>query len=387
MGVQCTDVRQHPDGVTATLVGPSGETELLSCEYLVACDGINSRVRRLLGLEQDESDYAGTVMQNLDAFLVGFPDADDYVHYCAGTDHFVMIVKLPGGFYRLLLSDRGEAADPDITPERAFMRLIDRHFDGVRLGDVVWHSKWESWVRLAHTYREGKVFLAGDSAHVHSTTGGQGMNCCLQDAYNLGWKLGLVMQGLAQPGLLDTYETERRPIAEQVIWAASSLHEIFMGHGKSIAERAQRIHDKVFLDAVVGRCSGISYTYRDAIHGENEAGGPVGLVAGDRAPDVDFEQGGTLYDLTRHTKFTLLAIAGDREPTADLEPVLAPVVERFGTLVETHALKKSPALDRHYGGAPESELILIRPDGYIGYRCRADEADLLCKHLGSFLRL
>ena len=106
-----------------------------------------------------------------------------------------MIVKLPGGFYRMLLSDRGEAAGPDVTPEQGFMRLVDKHFDGVTLGDVVWHSKWQSFVRLAHTYRNGSVFLAGDSAHVHSTTGGQGMNCCMQDSYNLGWKLALVVQG------------------------------------------------------------------------------------------------------------------------------------------------------------------------------------------------
>ena len=174
-----------------------------------------------------------------------------------------MIVKLPGGFYRMLLSDRGEAAGPNVTPEQGFMRLVNKHFDGVTLGDVVWHSKWQSFVRLAHTYRNGRVFLAGDSAHIHSTTGGQGLNCCMQDAYNLGWKLAFVVKKLAHASLLDTYEAERRPIAEQVIWAASSLHEIFMGHGKDIAERAQKIRDPEFLEAVVGRCSGISYTYRD----------------------------------------------------------------------------------------------------------------------------
>ena len=67
----------------------------------------------------------------MDAFFEGFPDVDDWVHYCAGTDHFIMIVKLPGGFYRMLLSDRGEAAN--VTPEQGFMRLVDKHFDGVKL--------------------------------------------------------------------------------------------------------------------------------------------------------------------------------------------------------------------------------------------------------------
>ena len=80
--------------------------------------------------------------------------------------------------------------------------------------------------------------------------------------------------------MLDTYEPERRPIAEQVIWAASSLHEIFMGHGKDIAERAQKIRDPAFLEAVVGRCSGISYTYRDqAQPPKRGAAGPRSAIA------------------------------------------------------------------------------------------------------------
>src|SRR5437870_13756362 len=115
------------------------------------------------------------------------------------------------------------------------MRLLERHFDGITKGNVVWHSRWETWVRLADTFRQGNVFLAGDAAHVHSTTGGQGMNCCMQDAFNLGRKLALVLKGYAGGELLNTYEAERRPVAEQVICAASSLHHIFMTHGKALA--------------------------------------------------------------------------------------------------------------------------------------------------------
>jgi NADPH-dependent dioxygenase len=386
---QCVDVRQDADGVTATLVHSdrNDEQELVRCRYLIACDGINSRVRRSLGLAQEESDYAGTVLQNLDAFLNGFPDADDYIHYCAGTDHFIMVVKLPGGFYRMLLSDRGEAADPNVTPERAFMGLVDKHFDGVTLGDVVWHSKWQSSVRLAHTYRQGNVFLAGDSAHAHSTTGGQGMNCCLQDAYNLGWKLAMVVRGVAKPALLDTYVTERRPIAEQVIWAASSLHEIFMGHGKDIAERAKKIGDRKFLEAVVGRCSGLSYTYRDYVP-KSEGLTPIeGPAIGDRAPDVDFEGGGTLFDLTRHTGFTLLAMPARATPSEHTAQTLAALQQRFGAVLQSHCVPPSRALAQHYGFAGEDRLYLLRPDGYVGYCCVASEAVRLSADLAGMLTL
>ena len=310
---RCIEVRQEGDEVLATLEHDGGDQERVRCRYLVACDGINSRVRSTLALEQQQSDYKGTVLQNLDAFLHGFPDADDWVHYCAGTDHFIMVVKLPGGFYRLLLSDRGEAADPNVPTRVAFMNLIDRHFDGVSLGDTVWHSKWESWVRLAHTYRCGNVFLAGDSAHVHSTTG--------------GW-----------------------------------------------------------LEAVVGRCSGISYTYHDSI-GEPQGLAPLpGPASGDRAPDADLAAGGTLFDLTCHTGYTLVAMTREGA-RAEAEATLAPLASRFGRVVRTHAVEYTPSLEAAYSTDDDTHLYLIRPDGYIGFRCRAHEADRLTHHLGHVLTL
>jgi NADPH-dependent dioxygenase len=382
-GTTLIDLKQDDTGVTATLES-GGVQEEVRCDYLVGCDGPNSRVRRAVGLEQQESDYKGTQLQNLDAFLNGFPDADDYVHYCAGTDHFVMIVKLPGGFYRMLLSDRGEAAGPNVTPEQGFMRLVDKHFDGVTLGDVVWHSKWQSFVRLAHTYRKGRVFLAGDSAHVHSTTGGQGMNCCMQDSYNLGWKLAFVIKNQARPTLLDSYETERRPIAEQVIWAASSLHEIFMGHGKDIAERAQKIKDPAFLEAVVGRCSGISYTYRDQAQPPIADKGPA---IGDRAPDVDLGDGRTLFDLTRHAKCTLLALPAREERQAALEASLAPLARRFASVLELRAVPPSAVLAERYGSSADDRLLLLRPDGYVGFRGKANDTAALDARLREWFAL
>ena len=134
-------------------------------------------------------------------------------------------------------------------------------------------------------------FWPGDSAHVHSTTGGQGMNCCMQDAFNLGWKLALVLKGYARPELLDTYEAERRPVAEQVIWAASSLHDIFMTHGKDIAQRKQTMFEPGYTEKVVNYCSGVAYTYRDVAQHPGELSDFDGPAIGDRAPDVDFEAG------------------------------------------------------------------------------------------------
>lgn len=384
-GIELLDLRHVDGGAVATVRHADGRTEDIAARYVVACDGANSRVRRSLSLVQDESDYKGSVMQNLDVFLHDFPDTDDHVHYCTGRGHFVMLVKLPGGYHRLLLSDRGEAAAPDLSPQQGFMRVIDQHFDGVKLGEVVWHSKWESRVRLAHTYRDRHVFLAGDSAHVHSTSGGQGMNCCLQDAWNLGWKLAMVLRGEAADSLLDTYETERKPIAEQVIWAASALHEIFMGHGKSVAERTARISDPAFLDAVVGRCSGISYTYRGSVaNAESDSSSdkwPGGPQAGDRAPDADLGNGQSLFTLTRRPGFTLLGIPGAPGVSHVMAAALDHLQQQFPAVVSPFRLPRAPELAQRYGCETQDGLYLIRPDGYVGCRARVSESTLISDYL------
>jgi len=378
------DLTLENDGVTAriTHADRGDEEELVRCRYLVAADGINSRVRRGLGMSVKGKDYSGSYFQNLDIYLNGFTDWKDYFHYCVGSDHFLMVAPLPGGHFRLLLSDRGEAADPNITPQQAFGRLLNFHFDGVTMGDVVWHSKWETWVRLADAFRQENVFLAGDAAHVHSTTGGQGMNCCMQDAFNLGWKLALVLKGDARPDLLDSYETERRPVAEQVIWAASSLHDIFMTHGKDIARRTQTMFDPGYTEKVVNTCSGVAYTYRDNVQKPAELMDISGPAIGDRAPDIDFERGGTLFDRLRNPYFTLLVMPRESNGT----PVIERLKRRFASLLAVETLPRSEALAKRYGSS-DGRMILVRPDGYIGFKCRLEEANLLEKTLDRVLTI
>ena len=268
----------------------------------------------------------------------------------------------------------GTYAIHGVRPETAFMNLVNRHFDGVRLGETIWHSKWESWVRLAKTYRDRNVFLAGDSAHVHSTTGGQGMNCCMQDAWNLGWKLGLVLRDLADPSLLDTYESERRPIAEQVIWAASSLHEIFMGHGKGIEQRAERIGDQAFLEKVVGRCSGLSYTYADVMSRDDDDALP-GPAAGDRVTAIDFDNDTGMFARVSVSGYLLVGVIGQSNGGSGVESAVAQLADRFPDVLDTRVVEANESFRLRCG--PESQLILVRPDGYIGGRCLVASAQKL----------
>ena len=208
------------------------------------------------------------------------------------------------------------------------------------------------------------------------------MNCCIQDAWNLGWKLGMVETGLANVSLLESYEAERRPIAEQVIWAASSLHETFMGHGKDISERGEQMEDPAYLEKVVGCCSGISYTYRDYIQQYPELEALQGPAIGDRAPDADLENGQSLFRLLGDTRFTLLASSLNDEQSE----MVATLAENYPKILKLEVLDNSPVFNARYQTEGKPVLFLVRPDGYIGFRCLVNETDALENFLSEIVR-
>ncbi|MEY4642180.1 MAG: hypothetical protein RLZZ227_2174 [Pseudomonadota bacterium] len=375
-GLTCTAVNQNGQVVEATLQAADGSIETVRCQYLVACDGANSRIRQQLALAQEGNDYSGTVLQNLDVELLAFPDKDEWIHYCMGPAHFVMVAKMQNGYTRLLMSQPADKADVVETPQSVFSNILAKHFDGIRFGKTLWHSRWASQVRLAHTYRKGNVFLAGDAAHVHSTAGGQGMNCCMQDAYNLGWKLALVLKDQARPELLDTYESERKPIGKQVIGAASAIHELFMAGRHSGADALVEMKSSGFLTELVGKVSGIAYHYRQ---NETQQGDGM-LLAGDRMPNVSLAgrySGKWLSDLTRHGGYTIIVCAA-----SEAEAPRVQVNPRFSLV--THVLAPAPRELLASGAA--AQIYLIRPDGYLALRCDAADIGRLQSTLDGLLR-
>ena len=249
-----------------------------------------------------------------------------------------MIVKLPGGFHRMLLSDRGEAAAPNVTPEQGFMRLVDKHFDGVqaRQGRVALEMA-ELRATRARVPQGSQVFLAGDSAHVHSTTGGQGMNCCMQDAYNLGWKLALVLRRgtrgrAAARYLRDGAQADRGAGDLGRVVAARDLHGPRQGHRRARADQRSGV-PRCRRRALLG----------NLVHLSRLRGEAAGLAAqegpaiGDRAPDIDLPDGETLFSLTRHTGFTLAGDSGICPGFASPAAAIGELAQRYAGDVMRHA--------------------------------------------------
>jgi hypothetical protein len=135
-----------------------------------------------------------------------------------------------------------------------------------------------------------------------------------------------------------------------------------------------------YTEKVVNYCSGVAYTYRDAVNTPENISNLDGPAIGDRAPDIDFEQGGRLFDRLRHKYLTLLAM-----PAADeLGPLVDRVTKRFAPVIEAETLPRSAALSNRYGPS-DGRLFLVRPDGYVAFKCGADDVELLETHLATTL--
>ncbi len=364
-GVSCETVSNEDGGVVAELLHADGTKEIVECRYLIACDGARSSIRTQLGLAQEGSDYAETVLQNLDVELHGLDDSEYWANYCMGHGHFLMVVPMPGGYYRLLMSQPADKADADATPHHVFGGIIDQHFDGVTFGKTRWHSRWGSMIRLAHTYRSGNVFLAGDAAHVHSTAGGQGMNCCIQDAFNLGWKLAMVVRSDAGDALLDTYGHERRPVGEQVIQAASGIHELFMTGRNAGPEKLREMVQSGVMDALVHKVSGLGYACKPS------AEEPDCLpLEGERMPDLLLASGESFYTLLRGHYLHLVAATRSGALSASFSVFLQ---EAQGNWPFVRVVEITDAPDFLLGEHGEDCLWLVRPDTWLAGRSCSPE--------------
>lgn len=361
-GCELVGFTQDVDMVVASVTGEHG-AEDIRARYLVGADGGSSAVRRVLGIgflgSTDEQDR----MLIVDATVEGL--SRDRWHVWPGAGgRFVGACPLPhSGRFQWMVRLRPEEeppADADAINGRVRAHTRD---DGIRLSDISWKSVFRPNIRMVERYRSGRVFLAGDAAHVHTPAGAQGLNTGLQDAYNLGWKLGQVLAG-APEGLLETYEAERLPIAAAVLGLSTKKYR---GMSKLDPSSITRGRDE--------RQLGLHYR-----------GGPLDppkcehtatLRVGDRAPDAKLlnAAGGPLrlFEAMAGPHFT--AIAYGTDAAADLAalrwstsgaPLRRLAVDAGVDAVADVVLADLTGTFRETYGLDASTLLLIRPDGYIG---------------------
>ena len=368
-------VNENEDGsLTVTLRNKSSDAqESVTVDWLIGCDGHYSTVRGQLNLPFDGSEYAGT-MRMMDVQVAGFDYSDEAIHYFIAKDHMLLMNKLPGENHRVLISDKTEGVPPE-EARAAFQETLDKHFAGnVQIDEPTWTTNFRISKRKSNSYRQGHIFLAGDSAHVNSPAGGQGMNVAMQDAFNLSWKLAMVIKGEAKEALLDTYEAERSPVASQMLEGTNYIHSIIMAHGKGMEERIARMRGGEWNRQAVNQVAGISYTYRTATASEDVPA----ITIGDRAPDGYLANEQRIYDLVASDGFTLFLFVDNKDAFAQLSAMVADINERFTALFtavfitpesialpeNTNQVKDSGSFRERY---PDAAVYLIRPDYHIAY--------------------
>lgn len=403
----CTYVghSETDDHVTVEIEREDGAREYALARWLVGADGSKSAVRTHLGGTFEEKAGGPMTMSMVDARMSGFRGDRAWVNYFVADKGFMLVTGLPGGKYRLYLAGELENYLKDNEPREAFQRGLDFFETGATIDSLDWSSTWLIRKIVGDIYRRGRTVLCGDATHVHSPAGGQGMNACMQDAFNLGWKLALVIRGEAAPDILDTYEQERKPIAQQVTEGADRMHQVLFNAQIGIEDRFRLTQDPAWHDEAIRRISGMSHNYR-GIDGATGGTAPSadGPQPGDRAPDIilsDSPPRLRIYDLCRHPGFTLLLFPGrDGAGARKAADIAADVHDRFGARVKCIAVADQAvdgfdadhmAIDPHgaaagiYAQDDGTGLALVRPDLFLGFRGALDDGDDLLAYLGKWL--
>ncbi|WP_157252743.1 FAD-dependent monooxygenase [Nonomuraea typhae] len=335
---------QDADGVTALLRRADGTEEEVRARYLVGSDGVRSTVREQLGIAFEGETYPRS-------FLLGDVHIDgldhDSLHIYPSRQGFALLIPLQRPApWRLIAVEPGVPRENAPEPTEADLHdaLLGLSGGTLSLRDPVWISRFPVHCRMAARFRDGRVFLAGDAAHVHSPAGAQGMNTGMQDAWNLGWKLALVATGRAPAELLDSYEAERMPVAAYVLkftdrifsiqasrhWLISGLRRLLIGPFARLISLARPLRQRAFR-----RISQLGIEYPDSP--------AITPGAGQRLADLELPDGNWLHELLQGPGYHLLT----------------PEPSNLGrSFLTVHQV-------------PVPEALLVRPDGYIAHRGQA----------------
>jgi 2-polyprenyl-6-methoxyphenol hydroxylase-like FAD-dependent oxidoreductase len=224
--VSLLDLHDDFPGIAATVVDDDGLVHAVTARYVAGADGVHSSVRRLAGIDFP-GDAPALLFALADIVVSGAPADNLDTTFSLSPEGMLITSALPGDQLRMVAGVPEGTLAPD---QAAIADLLDKRAGGwirdATIESVAASSTYRVQQKVAATLRRGNVFLLGDAAHTHSPAGGQGMNTGIQDAANLGWKLHHVLTGRAAPELLDSYDTERRPVAAHLIAFTSQLMQV-----------------------------------------------------------------------------------------------------------------------------------------------------------------
>jgi 2-polyprenyl-6-methoxyphenol hydroxylase-like FAD-dependent oxidoreductase len=415
--VEATGFEQNDDGVTVTLRHADGKEEVVRTQWLVGCDGAHSMVRKQMGMSFEGGRYENEQFIQADAKIRWtLPKGVSYLFLTEAG--YMMVIEMPDDIVRVFISlpdpDPANTTDPTLKEiEEALNRLggID-----AELYNPVWLARYRTSHRMVPEFRKGRVFIAGDAAHIHVPIGGQGMNTGIQDAFNLAWKLASTIKGTLQPEVLDSFNTERTPVAQALLAGTDMAYRNVL-HPNELMKKAASLFGSyiIRMESVRTRFRNtleeIEIAYKNSSLVEDN-GGSSGLAAGERAPDAtivrlkDFETV-RLFEVFKGTRWTLLLLSG-KQTSSDayqkLVEIGQAIASKYTSEISTHLVVAGtvPPVNlnwdgdilmdsEHYlhdkYGASQSCLYLVRPDWYIGFRGQPANSDKLMAYLAKIFTL
>jgi len=412
-GRTLTDLAQSGESVTVSLRGEDGSIEKLRCRWVIGCDGAHSAVRKAAGIPFSGSTYRDEFIMadaELDwklphGGLYGFPSSAGIfaAFSMPGENRYRIFGNFPPG-------PEGSRAEYSEPTHDEFQAMVDERVPfPAKVVKEHWVTRYRVHSRTVPRYREGRVFLAGDAAHVHSPAGAQGMNTGIQDAYNLAWKLAHVERGLADESLLDSYEAERHPIGVQLLKTTDRLFSVFGGQnplarlarGRVAPVLASHLLTRSWLRRrFVGLLAQLRLHYPDSpLSAEDGSGWRDTPAPGDRAREADVVidgRQGRLHDVFRGTHYTVLLFTGlddDARAAVELCRIAEQLERAYPGLVKARVVSAERFADhpvalgdptrsahRQYGITAASAFV-VRPDKYIGYRGRPVDTERLSADL------
>ncbi len=382
---------QTESGVTARVKSAGGESRTIEARYLVGCDGAKSPVRRALGLAFEGSTFERT-------FYVADAQIDwefghDALTGSLSKETFVIFFPLKGEKrYRIVGVFPEEFAkdEGEVLYEEIEARIKEEAEIELDIHDVEWFSTYKVHTRHVSSFSEGRCFLAGDAAHIHSPAGAQGMNTGIQDAYNLAWKMALVLKGKAGKKLLDTYNEERLKNAKNLLRTTDRMFQLAAGPEWLLAFVRTNVFPAVAgylfnFDSVkrfvFPLVSQIGINYRHGSLSRQDGDEEFKVKAGDRMPYFQVD-GESVYDRLREPKFHLLTF------TDEASPVHASALEaesQYADLVDFQSIALTPQAAEAFG-TDKPFNVLLRPDNYIGYVSAETSSSGLRAYLQDFIR-
>ncbi len=386
-------LEQHASHVIATLKSPDGTTRKITAAWVAGCDGARSAVRTLNGIDFPGAPYEH-VFFVADVTATGRMAADEVNVYLWRAGFHLFFPMRGENHWRIVGIVPPQLRDQkDLTFDAVMPQLRGQAGTSLSIQACSWFSTYRIHHRAAPRFRDRRCFLLGDAAHVHSPVGAQGMNTGLQDAYNLAWKLALVVQDKADAALLDSYEAERHPVAQRLLNTTDRMFRLVVSDNPLAGLLRTQVLARIAAFAV-NRKRVQKIAFRTVSQtGIQYRSSPLSVLtdalpkeapqAGDRFPwmKLQLEAGGSVEDLFQaldDTRCNLLVFGQAVPPLPDMDGLL-----------KVHAIPTTTGNDAEQARAhvPRTAFFLLRPDGHVGLSGRAIDAAAVRRYFAENLAL